>query len=69
MRFHVPAAVLNNWDGGRLSCHNWTPLDMVSTWPKEEGDSAGHTAACHLLKQHSWLDTSAVGHLGWCLEQ
>lgn len=32
MSCHVPAAVLINLDGRRLSCLHWTPLDVVSLW-------------------------------------
>lgn len=32
MSCHVPAAVLINLDGHRLSCHHWTPVDVVAIW-------------------------------------
>lgn len=65
MRFRVPEAALIHWDGLRLCAHNWTPSDTVSIWPKDVGDSAGHTSAPYVLKKTGDLDlSSVVGPLG-----
>lgn len=60
MSCHVPAAVLINLDGRRLSCHHWTHVDVVAIWSLC-GFYMASQCCRHLLKQPRRLGSIGSG--------